>query len=114
MKLDASRPFDITPEGLVRQDGADVASLRSVNFDDTGALKKRNATYFQVDNDGVKPRAASAVEIKQGHLESTNSGGPETAVRLIGIMRQFEMLQRAITLGGEMNRRAVEEVARVS
>ncbi len=114
IQLDASRPFDITTEGLVRQDGADVASLRIAAFDDTGALKKRSSTYFQLTDDRVKPRAATGFELKQGHLESTNSGGPETAVRLIGVMRQFEMLQRAITLGGEMNRRAIEEVARVS
>jgi flagellar basal body rod protein FlgG len=34
-------------------------------------------------------------------------------VRLVSVMRQFEMLQKAVTLGAEMNRRAIEEVARV-
>jgi hypothetical protein len=29
-------------------------------------------------------------------------------------MRQFEMLQKAATLGSQMNREAVEEVARVA
>jgi len=28
-------------------------------------------------------------------------------------MRQFEMLQKAVTLGAEMNRQAVEQVAKV-
>jgi hypothetical protein len=28
-------------------------------------------------------------------------------------MRQFEALQKAITIGGEMNRKSIEEVARV-
>jgi flagellar basal-body rod protein FlgF len=114
IKLDPSHAFDITAEGLLRQDGADVASLRIVDFDQSGALKKRSSTYFQLDDQSVLPRAAKGSEVKQGHLESTNSGGPEAAVRLVSIMRQFEMLQRAITLGGEMNRRSLEEVARVS
>jgi flagellar basal body rod protein FlgG len=35
------------------------------------------------------------------------------AVRLVNVMRQFEMLNRAISFGAEMNRRAIEEVARV-
>ncbi len=35
-------------------------------------------------------------------------------MRLVNIMRQFEMLQKAAMLGGEMGRRAVEEVARVN
>jgi hypothetical protein len=29
-------------------------------------------------------------------------------------MRQFEMLQKAVTLAGEMDRRSVEEVAKVN
>jgi hypothetical protein len=29
-------------------------------------------------------------------------------------MRQFEMLQKAMNLGNELNRRAIEEVARVA
>ncbi len=29
-------------------------------------------------------------------------------------MRQFEMLQKAMNIGNELNRRAIEEVARVS
>jgi len=113
IQLDTTRPFTITEVGLVRQDGADIASLRMVDFDQ-GVLKKRDSTYFQLLDDTVKPRVATGLSLHQGSLESTNSGGPETAVRLVGVMRQFEMLQRAITLGGEMNRRAVEEVARVS
>ena len=36
------------------------------------------------------------------------------AVRLVSVMRQFEMLQRAMTIGGDMNRRSVEEVAKVT
>ena len=51
--------------------------------------------------------------VQQGKLEASNVGAAEAAVRLVSVMRQFEMLQRAISLGGEMNRRAVEDVARV-
>jgi len=46
-------------------------------------------------------------------LEASNTGSAEAAVRLISVMRQFEMLQKAVSLGAEMNRRAVEEVAKV-
>jgi flagellar basal-body rod protein FlgF len=51
--------------------------------------------------------------VVQGKLEGSNSGAAQAAVRLIGVMRQFEMMQKALTLGNEMNRRAVEEVAKV-
>ena len=49
----------------------------------------------------------------QGKLEGSNVASAESAIRLVGILRQFEMLQKTISIGGEMNRRAFEEVARV-
>ncbi len=57
--------------------------------------------------------AATGSEIRQGRLEGSNGVSAEGAVRLVNVMRQFEMLQKALVLGGEMNRKAVEEVARV-
>ena len=57
--------------------------------------------------------AASGVEIQQGKLEGSNVATAESAVRLVGVMRQFEMLHKAISIGAEMNKKAVEEVARV-
>lgn len=50
----------------------------------------------------------------QGKLEAANAAPAESSVRLIQVLRQFESLNRAITLGGEMNRKAVDEVARVA
>jgi flagellar basal-body rod protein FlgG len=51
--------------------------------------------------------------VEQGKLEASNTGSAESAVRLVHVMRQFEMLQKAVTLGVEMNRAAVEQVAKV-
>ena len=45
--------------------------------------------------------------VQQGKLEASNTGSAEAAVRLVSVMRQFEMLQKAATLGAEMNRAAV-------
>ena len=46
-------------------------------------------------------------------LEGSNTGSAEATVRLMSVMRQFEMMQKAVTLGAEMNRQAIEQVARV-
>jgi flagellar basal body rod protein FlgG len=35
-------------------------------------------------------------------------------MRLVGVMRQFEMLQKAVTLDSQMNQSGVQEVARVT
>jgi flagellar basal-body rod protein FlgG len=52
--------------------------------------------------------------VQQGKLEAANSQPAESAVRLVNIMRQFESLQKAMAIGNEMNRHAVEEVAKVT
>jgi flagellar basal-body rod protein FlgG len=54
------------------------------------------------------------VEIRQGTVEASNVNAPETAVRLVNVMRQFEMLNRALSINGEMSKKAVDDVARVS
>ena len=41
------------------------------------------------------------------------SAPAESAVRLVGLMRQFEMLQKAISITTDMNKKALEDVARV-
>jgi flagellar basal-body rod protein FlgF len=51
--------------------------------------------------------------VEQGKLESSNVGSAESSVRLVSVMRQFEMLQKAVSLGTEMNREAIEQVAKV-
>jgi flagellar basal-body rod protein FlgF len=103
-------PLEVNADGSVSQAGQALGQLEIVDFTDRAGLAKQGDTYFRTAD---APAPAANVAVRQGQLEDSNSGGPEGAVRLVSLMRQFEMLQRAVTLGGEMNRRAVEEVARV-
>ncbi len=113
IRLDPALPFEVDARGAVRQNGVEVAQLRLADFASSSSLEKRDAGYFQLVDPAARPREADG-EIRQGHLEASNVGPAETAVRMITVMRQFEMLHRALQLGGEMNRRAVEEVAKTA
>ncbi len=112
IKLQASQPFLVASDGTVSQGGAAVGRLAIADFDRPEALAKYGRNYFQ-DGGDAGARAAAQPALVQGQLEASNVSAPETAVRLVNLMRQFEMLQRAITLGGDMSRRAIEEVAKV-
>jgi len=112
--LDSSRPVDIGPNGVVQQDGQEVGQIAVVDFQDPSALVKRGGNYFGVSVSAMSPTAAPQAEVLQGRLESANSQPAESAVRLVNIMRQFESLQKAMAIGADMNRRAVEEVAKVT
>ena len=111
LTLTGAGPAEVSPDGTVTQDGAPVGQLAIADFSDSSALAKQGHSYFLVADASVKPAAASA-GVRQGMLESSNASPAEGAVRLVSVMRQFEMLKKAATLGDEMNRRAVEEVAK--
>jgi flagellar basal-body rod protein FlgF len=112
--LDPARPIDIAPDGVVNQDGQELAQINVVDFKDPGSLVKRGSNYFSVDLSTISPDPAPQTEVVQGQLEGANSQPAEAAVRLVNIMRQFESLQKAMSIGSDMNRRAVEEVAKVT
>jgi flagellar basal-body rod protein FlgG len=89
-----------------------VAQINLVDFSNPQTLAKQGQNYFFADN-GNTPAPASGAEVQQGNLESANFQTAESAVRLITVMRQFESLQKAMSVGTDMNKKAVEEVARV-
>jgi flagellar basal-body rod protein FlgF len=106
-------PLEINKDGTVIQDGAVLGQLEIADFNDLTALSKQGAGYF-TSQGGATPAAATGFELRQGKVESSNVASAEGAVRLVNVIRQSEMLQKAIWLASDMNRRAVEEVARVS
>jgi flagellar basal body rod protein FlgG len=71
------------------------------------------ASYFRATNSKAGSVPADSAQVSQGKLEGSNSGGAQGSVRLVTLMRHFDMLQRAIKIGSEMNRQAIEQVAKV-
>jgi flagellar basal-body rod protein FlgF len=109
----SSRPIDISSDGTVRQDGNTIGQLEIVDFTSTAGLAKQGNTYFRVSDPALRPTPLPGASVEQGKLEDSNTGSAEGAVRLIAIMRQFEMLQKAISLASDMSKQAIEEVAKV-
>lgn len=115
--VNSRQPLAIDSAGIIRQDGFERNRLYVVSGSQPAAASgmKRSGNYFAFAESLASPppaRAANA-RVHQGHLEAANVEPAEAAVRLVNVMRQFETLNRALQLGGEMNRKAVEEVARV-
>jgi len=107
-------PLQIEKDGSVLQGGQVLGRLTLSDWPKPEALEKQGGTYFRLVDSTLRPAAATGVEVLQGRLESSNAGPADGAVRLVGVMRQFEMLQKAVSLGAEMNRRAAEDVARLA
>ncbi len=113
VKSQGNAPLEITTDGNVNQQGQVLGQIQPVNFSSRSAINKQGANYFNLADPNAKPAVSNAM-VYQGRLEESNAGGAEGAVRLVGIMRQFEMLQRAAKIGADMDRQAIEQVAKVS
>lgn len=105
-------PIRVQPDGQILQDGNALGQLQLVNFTDSSQLDKAAGAYFQ--NISRQKTVPSSAVVYQGKLETSNAGPAQAAAHLITLLRNFEMLQKAAKIGGDMDRQAIEEVARVA
>ena len=84
----------------------------SSNLQSPAGLTKFGANYFS-NTTGQEPVEATGTQIYQGKIETSNVSASHGAVRIVGLSRQFEMMQKAITLSNDMGKKAIEEVAKV-
>jgi flagellar basal-body rod protein FlgF len=113
--VDPAQPIDIAKDGTVLQNGSVLGQLEIGGIENPAQLlSKLGRNYFTFSTQPAKMNPDPATEVQQGTLEQSNVPASDAAVRLVTIMRQFEMLQKALTVGADMNKQAVEEVAKVS
>ncbi|MGH9645906.1 MAG: flagellar basal-body rod protein FlgF [Bryobacteraceae bacterium] len=106
-------PIQITADGTVQQDGQPLGQIQVVDFASSSVLDKVGNSYYRVLDPKAKPAAAKDVTVNQGKVENSNVAPAESAVRLVDLMRQYEMLQKAVSVSAEMNKEAIDQVARV-
>jgi flagellar basal body rod protein FlgG len=113
VQAQSTLPLDVAPDGTLLQQGQPLGKLELVDFRDPAMLAKRGNNYYRTTDPAAVPVAAADLTVQQGKLESSNVGTAESAVRLVSVMRQFEMLHKAVSIGADMNKKGMEEVARV-
>ncbi len=106
-------PIQVGADGQISQSGAPLGQLELTEFKDPTQLNKSGASYFS--SPGAKSGAspAASTEVHQGQMESSNAQPAEAAARMISLLRNFEMLQKAVKIGSEMDGQAIEQVAKV-
>ena len=113
LRVDAAQLLEIRADGSLWQAGAQTGQVQLTEFSEPQTLQKAGHNYFRWPGPADQIRTGAATRVLQGTLEAANTGPAEGAVRMINVLRQFESLQKALQLGSEMNRRLVEEVAKV-
>jgi flagellar basal-body rod protein FlgF len=113
LQIAAGQPVTIMPDGTVQQDGQTAGRIEVVTFKSTDFLQKAGNTNFRNSDPKLVPEPMQDPGLQQGKLENSNVSVADGAIRLVGVMRQFEMLQKAIGISTEMDTKSIQEVARV-
>jgi flagellar basal-body rod protein FlgF len=112
--VDPTQPIDVDKDGVVQQNGQTVGQIEISGIDNPSqVLSKLGSSYFAFSTQPAQVQPDPTTEVQQGTLEQSNVPVADAAVRLVGIMRQFEMLQKAMSVGADMDKQATEEVAKV-
>jgi flagellar basal body rod protein FlgG len=111
-KANTALKLDVARNGDVSQNGNSLGSIKLAEFQTPTALTKYGANYF-TNTTGQEPVDATGAQIYQGKIESSNVSASHGAVRIVGLSRQFEMMQKAISISNDMGKQAIEQVAKV-
>ena len=113
LQTQSASPLEVGSDGQILQDGNPLGQLELANFKDPSRLSRTAGVYFQNPDATANPIVASSAQVYQGKTESSNAAPADSAAKMISVMRHFEILQHAIKIGTDMNRQAIEEVAKV-
>lgn len=111
-KANTAQKLEVSRDGDISQAGNSIGHIKLAEFQNPAALTKYGANYFS-NTTGQEPVDAANAQIYQGKIEASNVSASHGAVRIVGLMRQFEMMQKAISISNDMGRKAIEEVAKV-
>lgn len=105
--------FQITPQGDVQQDGNTIARISVLKASDIKSGQRAGAGYFKFSTSAQMTPVADP-GLQQKTVETSNVVPAAAAVKLVSVMRSFEMLQKAVSMANQMSQKVVEEVAKVA
>jgi len=111
IQLDPAQTLNVMPDGTLLQNGALTGRIQPVTFKTMSDLSKQGASLsrFNGPDDSIGPAPGLVL---QGRLESSNVEVAGSVVRMVTVQRRFEMLQKSILIGVDMNTAAIQQVAK--
>jgi flagellar basal-body rod protein FlgF len=112
--VDPAQEIAIGTDGTVTQGGQALGQIEVGLIPSAiDQVSKLGNSYFALVDRSCNSTPVTATEVQQGQLEQSNVPVADVAVRLVSVMRQFEMLQKAMNISSEMSKQAIQEVAKV-
>lgn len=110
LQADPHAPVSIDADGVIWQQSRRLGSLELTRFNRPDLLRKEEGVYFAA-LPGMTPQVAEARVVSQS-LESSNVDPAEASIALVGVSREFQLLNRALSVAMSARRGLVEQVAK--
>jgi flagellar basal-body rod protein FlgF len=102
----------INQNGEIYQNGNRLDRIRIVAFDSPKALLREGDSLMTLSGKSVTPKPADA-KVLQGYLEQSNVNPVACCVSMVGIMRQFEAMQKSISIVmNDINLKSIDKLGR--
>ncbi len=109
--VDPNFDINITSDGAVLQNNAEIAKIEMKTVNDKGWLEKTHKTRYKIhENADVVP---AEVNIMQGYLEKSNVNPIEEMVKMIKVHRHYDVAAKAVKSYEEMDSKANNAVGDV-
>jgi flagellar basal-body rod protein FlgF len=102
----------ISEDGRITVAGQEMGRLKLVRFQDPQAALLKEGSSLFVATESERPQAATQTKVHQGMLESSNVNPIGELAVMMQINREFESLQRSVTLLMSM-RKIASEIGRI-
>ena len=113
INLEDHADFSVSSSGRVFADGAEVAKLSIVDFENKRFELGREGYNLYYSKNGTLPEQAMNATVKQGFLETSNVSVVDSMVEMIRFQRNYEANQKSVTSEDETLQKAVTEIGRV-
>jgi flagellar basal body rod protein FlgG len=106
-------PVSISANGTISSNGALSGKLKVVEFPAGTQMSSVGDTYYSAPANTAVPATAS--NVRQGMIESSNVNPVENMVELVTAQRSAEMMQRALSMfNSEIDKTATQDLPKVS
>lgn len=102
--------IEVTDEGMITLDGANVGQLAVVDFDNYDGLNKEGNGLFRNDSEQPEVPVDLETRIQQGFVELSNVSIVEEMVQMIQSLRGFESYQKAIQVLDSIDNEVINDV----
>lgn len=103
----------VGPDGTISLNGAVAGRLKVVDFSSSTQLAAVGKTYYSAP--ASAELEAKQATVQQGVIESSNVNPMSSAVELINVQRQAEMMERALSFfNSDLDKTATEDLPRVT